>query len=73
MASRMSDNPWSEDSLLSGISLGKPQNALATLRSCGLRIVSIYGLACMLMHVYIASSSILNQLCFHYCLPLLFK
>lgn len=41
MASRVNDNPWDEDNLISGISLGKPQDVLATLRSCGLRIVSV--------------------------------
>ena len=40
MASRMNDNPWNEDSSLSGISLGKPQDVLTTLRNCGLKIVS---------------------------------
>ncbi|XP_065898961.1 uncharacterized protein [Dysidea avara] len=38
MASRMNDNPWNEDSSLSGISLGKPQDVLTTLRNCGLKI-----------------------------------
>ena len=36
----MSSNPWDEDTILA-ISLGRPQDALSTLKSFGLKSVSI--------------------------------